>query len=121
MVLSLTRGWTSFWLITTVCGRKRSMLARTWGRMPGEVMRTGISPIWAAFSKACWTPTMNCCRREGAMAGARALPLGAQGDERQVAVGAEIGGAELAGEARADMLGDRLGGAAGAGDLGDAF
>ena len=36
-----------------------------------------------------------------------ALPLRGQRQERQVAVGAEIGGADLAGEARADVLGDR--------------
>ncbi len=46
---------------------------------------------------------------------------GERGEQRQVAVGAEIGGADLAGKARAHMLGDHLGRAAAAGDLGDAF
>jgi len=33
---------------------------RTCGRMLGEVISTGSSPIWAAFSKPCWTERMNC-------------------------------------------------------------
>ena len=49
-VLRRMRGWTSFWLITTVWGRKRSMMERTCGRIEGEVISTGSSPCCAARS-----------------------------------------------------------------------
>src|SRR5690606_26262199 len=50
-----------------------------------------------------------------------AFPLRAKCEQRQVAIGTQIGGAELAGKAAADMFGDHLHRAAGAGDLGNAF
>ena len=46
-----TDGWLSFWLITAVCGRKRSMIERTYGRITGPVSSTGTSPLFDASSK----------------------------------------------------------------------
>src|SRR5690554_2581069 len=97
------------------------MMARTCGRMPGEVISTGSSPSCAAFSKPCWMAPMNCCSREGAIARCRSLPSRAERQQRQIAVRTQIGGADLAGEAGAHVLGNHLGAAAGARHLGNAL
>ena len=55
------------------------MMERTCGRMAGEVMSTGNSPIWAARSNEDCTAPMNCCSLLGAMARADMLGNGLNG------------------------------------------
>jgi len=46
-----TEAWISFWLITTVAARKRSMMERTKGRICGEVSRTGTIGLRKFYGK----------------------------------------------------------------------
>src|SRR6185312_10783585 len=73
-VRNRTEAWISFWLITTVAGRKRSTMERTKGLICGEVRSTGTSFLPLASSKASRTCWMNCWSWEGAMASWRSSP-----------------------------------------------
>ena len=119
-VFSRTWGWISDCDMTLVCTRKRSTMPRTNGRVWGEVTSTGASPfaggVLEAFADAgdeLGKPRR--LHREAAVCGRRPcrrstreilLPLCRQSDQRQVACGRGVLGADLPGETGSHMFGN---------------
>ena len=117
------RGWISACASTGVLGRMRSMIARTWPRMPPEVSSTGDSPalrggiergaqlLHEVLQLARRHRELTIFRRPGQRLGELRLPLGRQRDQRDVAAGPGMAVADLPRQPRADMRDDRRNGA----------